>query len=118
MVPSYYLITQPFSEERAHETRRRVTPSHVSVFLLGYPPESAPDRQRVSASIGLGEVVIPTRLGVAEDVAFAEAVLYERVRREADEVALRPQRAVDDHHERRAGAATGEHVGRRAVVSQ
>ena len=45
MVPSYYLITQPFSEERAHETRRRVTPSHVSVFLLGYPPESAPDRQ-------------------------------------------------------------------------
>ena len=45
MVPSYYLITQPFSEERAHQTRRRVTPSHVSVFLLGYPPESAPDRQ-------------------------------------------------------------------------
>ena len=45
MVPSYYLITQPFSEERAHETRRRVRPSHVSVFLLGYPPESAPDRQ-------------------------------------------------------------------------
>ena len=44
LVPSYYLITQPFSEERAHETRRRVTPSHVSVFLLGYPPESAPDR--------------------------------------------------------------------------
>ena len=46
MVPrDYPLICKPFSEERAHETRRRVTPSHVSVFLLGYPPESAPDRQ-------------------------------------------------------------------------
>ena len=46
-VPSDYpLICKPFSEERAHETRRRVTPSHVSVFLLGYPPESAPDRQK------------------------------------------------------------------------
>ena len=48
MVPSDYpLICKPFSDERAHETRRRVTPSHVSVFLLGYPPESAPDRQMV-----------------------------------------------------------------------
>ena len=46
MVPSDYpLICKPFSDERAHETRRRVTPSHVSVFLLGYQPESAPDRQ-------------------------------------------------------------------------
>ena len=48
-VPSDYpLICKPFSEERAHETRRRVTPSHVSVFLLGYPPESAPDRHGAS----------------------------------------------------------------------
>ena len=50
MPSDYPLICKPFSEERAHETRRRVTPSHVSVFLLGYPPESAPDRHNALSS--------------------------------------------------------------------